>query len=135
MRSVYWCCSTDKLVVHRKDGGRRRRVALMPVTRPCAGPIETEIWARGVATAEGNLKGDGSVWDGLLQRAAAAAAKQISAPSFYLPASAVGERVWKVRLMLGGPACCPHGQEPVPLVHDVLAILGLHGTPCSCLSL
>lgn len=62
----------------------------------CAGPIETEIWTRGLATAEGNVKGGGSVWDAPLQRAAAAAVKLTSRPSFYLPASAVGEKVWKV---------------------------------------
>ncbi len=60
-----------------------------------AGPIETEIWGDIVENSEGigNTK---SPFNTFLERAHALTQTDSKKPGWFLPAAAVGEKVWKV---------------------------------------
>ena len=70
------------------------------VLRMCAGPIETDIWGKTVDAPReaATQKPAGSMYDGYLERAQAMSRREITKPGFFLPASSIGEKVWRVRV-------------------------------------
>ena len=62
------------------------------------GPIETGIWGKSIDKPGGAAtpRVVSSLYDSYLERALAMSRREITKPGFFLPASRVGEKVWKV---------------------------------------